>query len=374
MNKRPEELTSYQNKKVGRLLLDRVKESAEKLKEKTGKKPLLMEVCGTHTMAFSRTGLRKALEDLVDLRSGPGCPVCVAGQSDIDMIIELSKQENIVIATFGDLLRVPGSKSSLEQEKARGAKVEIFYSPADAVAYARENSSQQVVFIGIGFETTSPMVALSVKEAAALKVGNYSVLSLHKVVPPGLRALLADDDIKIDGFILPGHASAVTGRKAFAFLGEEYLIPSVIAGFEPLDLIEVIDNLVLQLLEGSARVENNHKRLVKEEGNIAAQAVMAECFDMADAFWRGVGVIPGSGMVFKKHLSGFDAAKRFQVEVPPPQIHPSCRCGEIISGKMVPKNCPAFGRACTPAQPLGPCMVSSEGACAAYYHYENMQD
>lgn len=363
-------LLRFRDRQLSRRLLQEVKSRGEDLKEKLGRRPVFMEVCGTHTVAFSQTGLRKALEDIVDLRSGPGCPVCVTDQGDIDRMIALSSLENVVLGTFGDMVRVPGSRTSLEQEKARGARVEIFYSPSDAVQWAGRNPGKQLVFLGIGFETTAPAVALSIQEAEDRGVKNYSVYSVHKLVIPALRALMMDRDPGVDGFILPGHVSAVIGRKAFDFLAEVYGIPGVIAGFEPMDLLGALENLIYQMDRGECRIDNNYSRVVREEGNKTAQAVIREFFDPVEGSWRGLGKIPASSLVLQESLHKYDALKRFPVEISRPFNPEGCRCGQVLTGKIIPTQCGMFGKECTPSRPVGPCMVSSEGACAAYYQYD----
>ncbi|MDO9573934.1 MAG: hydrogenase formation protein HypD, partial [Candidatus Contubernalis sp.] len=360
----------FRDRQLSSRLLQEVKSRGQELKEQLGRRPVFMEVCGTHTVNFSQTGLRRALEETVDLRSGPGCPVCVTDQGDIDRIIELSTKENVVLGTFGDMLRVPGSRSSLEQEKARGAQVKMFYSPSDAVRWAWRNPIKQMVFLGIGFETTAPVVALSIQEAEDQGIKNYSVYSVHKQVIPALKALLKDSDLGVDGFILPGHVSAVIGRKAFDFLALDYEIAGVIAGFEPMDLLGAVENLTQQLLQKNCRVDNNYTRVVREEGNSTAQRVIQEYFDPVEVSWRGLGKIPGSGLALKKELQVYDAIKRFPVEISRPFNQEGCRCGEVLTGKIVPTQCGMFGRDCKPSRPVGPCMVSSEGACAAYYQYD----
>ncbi|UNC92293.1 hydrogenase formation protein HypD [Candidatus Contubernalis alkaliaceticus] len=363
-------LLKFRDRQLSCQLLQEIKLKGKCLKEKLGRRPVFMEVCGTHTVAFSKTGLRKALEEIVDLRSGPGCPVCVTDQEDIDRMIQLSSLENVVLGTFGDMVRVPGSRTSLEQEKARGAWVKIFYSPSDAVQWALRNPGKQMIFLGIGFETTAPVVALSIREAEDLGVKNYSVYSVHKLVIPALRALLNDKGPGVDGFILPGHVSAVIGRKAFGFLAQEFNIPGVIAGFEPMDLLGALENLIYQMDRGECRIDNEYSRLVREEGNKTAQTVIREFFDTAEGSWRGLGKIPASSLVLQDNLQKYDALKRFPVEISRPFNKEGCRCGEVLTGKIVPTFCGMFGKECTPSRPVGPCMVSSEGACSAYFHYD----
>jgi len=332
-----------------------------------------MEVCGTHTVAISRAGLRTILGEYMELRSGPGCPVCVTDCEDIDRMVAFSSLPGVTVGTFGDMMRVPGSRTSLEGQRAAGADVRVFYSPRDAVVYAAENSERQVVFLGVGFETTAPGVAAAIAEARDKGIKNFSVFSVHKVVPPAMRAIIADPELKIHGFILPGHVSTIIGRRSFDFIAAEYGLPAVVAGFEILDIIDAIYRLLGQVLDGEARVENGYTRMVREEGNPRAQVQMAEIFEVGDASWRGFGIIPQSGLYIRPTYRYFDAAARFEVTIDPPRLANGCACGDLIKGKFTPRDCRLFGRACTPTHPVGPCMVSSEGACAAYYQYERRQ-
>lgn len=363
------ELERFRDPELVRRLLARAQRLAQRAADRLGHRPVIMEVCGTHTVALSRSGLRNALADAVELKSGPGCPVCVTDYRDIDLMLALARLPGVTIATFGDMLRVPGSTSSLERERAQGAAVEVFYSPDDAVALAAAQPERQVVFLGVGFETTAPVVGASLEQAAAQGLTNFSVFSAHKTVPPVMRALLADPELGLDGFLLPGHVSTIIGRRAFSFLGEEYGVPAAITGFEPVDILLGLSAVLAQLVAGEARVVNCYGRVVREEGNPRAQAVIDRCFAPAEASWRGIGTVPESGLALRPAYAAFDAAKRFPVSVPPPVIPRGCRCGELLRGKIKPTQCGLFGRACTPERPVGPCMVSSEGACAAYYLY-----
>lgn len=365
-------LEGFRDPLLVRRLLGRVRRLSAAAADRLGHRPVIMEVCGTHTMAISRSGLRSALADAVELKSGPGCPVCVTDYRDIDAMLALARLPGVTVATFGDMLRVPGSSSSLEKERAGGASVEVFYSPADAVAWAAAHPERQVVFLGVGFETTAPVVAASLEEAREKGLPNFTVYSAHKVIPPVMRALLADPELGIDGFLLPGHVSSVVGRRAFDFLAAEYGIPAAVTGFEPVDILLGLDAVLGQLAKGEAQVVNCYGRVVREEGNRLAQAVLDRYFEPADATWRGIGTVPASGLILKPAFAGFDAARRFTVEVPPPRIPRGCRCGELLKGKIKPTQCGLFGRGCTPEHPVGPCMVSSEGACAAYYLYDQL--
>lgn len=354
-----------------RKMLDRITALTQEVAQGLGRPAVFMEVCGTHTMAIAKSGLRGLLTGSLELRSGPGCPVCVSAQEDIDKIIALaSAHPDLVLGTFGDMVRVPGSVSSLEQERARGARVEIFYSPAEAVTFAAAHPQSQVVFLGVGFETTAPAIALSIAAAKKRGLKNYSVWSLHKIVPPVLESLLSDPELKIDGLLLPGHVCTVTGRKPFDFVATKYGVPAVIAGFEPLDLMEAVYLLLKQVAERRAETVNGYPRLVQEEGNRKARAVLREYFGPVDVPWRGFGMVPQSGLVLRENLAFYDAARRFPVTVAETVFDSDCACGDVLKGKLVSSECPLFAKVCTPLQPVGPCMVSTEGACAAYYQYE----
>lgn len=355
---------------LAKRLAEKAGQLASRAAERLGRPAVLMEVCGTHTSAISRIGLRGFLAGRVELRSGPGCPVCVTDAADIGRMIALARRPGVMVATFGDMVRVPGQNSSLERERARGARVRVVYSPAGAVDLAEANRDQEVVFLGVGFETTAPLAALSIAEAKRRGLKNYSVLSAHKMVPPVLKELLKDGEVKVDGLILPGHVSAVTGRQAFDFIGRDFGVPSVIAGFESLDILGAVYLLLVQILSGQARTENGYGRVVREEGNPAARRVLEDFFYPAGALWRGFGFMGGSGLELRKEFAAFDAGQRFPVTVSSSPRKSGCRCGELLKGKIYPDGCPLFAGACTPARPVGPCMVSSEGACAIYYKHE----
>ncbi len=331
-----------------------------------------MEVCGTHTMAISRAGLRPLLAPSVDLISGPGCPVCVTSDADIDRAIAVARMPGVVLATFGDMMKVPGTEGSLADASARGARVKVVYSPLDALDMAREDRRTDVVFLGVGFETTAPTVAATLLKAREEKLLNFFVLSFHKVVPPALRALVALEDFSVDGFMLPGHVSAVIGSEAYAFLADEFAVPCVVTGFEAADILQAIYRLMKMKEEGPA-VEIEYSRAVHPGGNRKAMAVMEEVFEPADAEWRGLFVIPGSGLALREEFRDFDAGS-WGVELPEPARDRGCRCGEILCGRIKPPECPFFAGACTPEKPVGPCMVSSEGTCAAYYLYSQEEE
>jgi hydrogenase expression/formation protein HypD len=347
-------------------LVQNIKESSQRV----GRDVKLMEVCGTHTMAAFRSGLRQLLPDGVRLVSGPGCPVCVTDPSYLDAAIELCRRPGISVATFGDLVRVPGADSSLEQERAAGASVRIVYSPSDALVLARECPSKKVVFLGVGFETTAPTVAWAIWRAARDDVRNFSVLCAHKTMPRAMDALVRDNAIKIDGFICPGHVSVITGTQIYRFICEQYRIPCVVSGFEAWDILKCVEMLLRQLAEGRAQVENEYSRSVNEHGNAAAQRLMDEVFEPCDSMWRGIGPIAGSGLAIRDKYARFDAAKALEVQFPEAHVNPLCRCGAVLRGVASPLDCRLFGRSCSPPHPIGPCMVSNEGVCAAYYKYE----
>jgi len=329
----------------------------------------LMEVCGTHTVAIARFGLRGLMPDNVTLLSGPGCPVCVTANRDIDYAIELGRLPNVAITTFGDMMKVPGSYSSLSREKADGRDIRIVYSPLDAVKMAAAEPDKQVVFLGVGFETTIPTIAVTIKEAKKQGLTNFSVLSVHKTVPKALEALVNDPEVQIDGFILPGHVSTIIGPEPYRFLASQYHVPGVATGFEPIDVLQGVWMLARQIKEGRAEVEVAYKRGVNSDGNPTARALIEEVFEPCDSDWRGIGVIPGTGLAIREAFSDFDAAKRFDVTPPEPKEIPGCQCGDVLRGVVLPFQCRLFGKGCTPEHPIGPCMVSSEGSCAAYYRY-----
>lgn len=329
----------------------------------------LMEVCGTHTVAIARNGLRTMMPEGIRLASGPGCPVCVTSNKDIDTVIALSRVPGVTIATFGDMTRVPGSTSSLLKEQAQGRSINIVYSPLDALTLAKENPDEQIVFVGVGFETTTPLVAMAIKRAKAMGLKNFSVFVAHKNMPGALETIVADPALKVNALILPGHVSTIIGVKPYEFLAQKYGIPGVITGFEPVDVLQGIAMIMRQLHEGRAEIEIAYSRGVMKEGNPVALAAIEEVFETVDATWRGLGVIPGSGYAIRDEYKEFDAFARFSPEVEPTQEPKGCRCGDVLRGIMAPNECPLFRKVCTPENPIGPCMVSSEGSCAAYFRY-----
>ncbi|CAG0989683.1 Hydrogenase maturation factor HypD [Geobacteraceae bacterium] len=328
-----------------------------------------MEVCGTHTMAIYQYGLRSLLPPQVRLISGPGCPVCVTPNDYVDRAVALCRLPGVIVATFGDMVRVPGSSSSLIEERAKGADIRIVYSPLDAVALAARNPDRKVVFLGVGFETTAPAIGGSILAAKKQGLGNYYVLAAHKTIPIPMEVLSSDPELKIDGYLCPAHVSVVIGANAYRFLAEERGVPCVVTGFEPVDVMQGVEMLARQVVEGASRVEIQYSRVVKWEGNRKAQEVIAEVLTPFDAPWRGIGVIPGSGLRIADAYGSFDAEKAIPVEVEETKEHAGCLCGEILKGKVNPFDCPLFAKACTPESPVGACMVSSEGTCAAAYKY-----
>ena len=334
----------------------------------TRERTVLMEVCGTHTHAIGRWGLRELLPKNVRLVSGPGCPVCVTPGEYIDNACRLALEQGAVIATFGDLMRVPGLETSLEAARGAGADVRTLYSPYDALALA-EATDREVVFLAIGFETTSPTVAATVAYARDRSLTNFLIIPAHKLIPPAMAALLEGGDVQVDGFLCPGHVSVTTGSAVFEPLAERYQAPCVVTGFEAEDILDGIAMLLLQMVEGRPTVEIQYKRWVSREGNRKAQARLEEVFDVCDTAWRGLGVIPQSGLGLREELSRFDALSELGIDVPPELENPGCSCGDVLRGVLDPPECPLFAKACTPATPVGPCMVSTEGSCAAFYRY-----
>ncbi len=334
----------------------------------------LMEVCGTHTMAIARSGIKKVLPENIHLLSGPGCPVCVTPPELIDGILKLADRPDVMIATYGDMVRVPGSVrgENLAKKKSLGSRVEIVYSPMDAVELAKQHPETQVVFLGVGFETTAPGTAAAVLAAREAELENFSVFPLLKTVEPVLRALIADPEFNVQGFLCPGHVAVIIGEDGLRFLPEEFGIPAVIGGFEPEDLLLSIWMLLKQIEEKNPRMENEYTRAVAPEGNPLAAAVMNRVLRPDADIWRGLGEIPQSALTLREEYAKFDARKRFSITYTPAEDTGGCRCGDVIQGKLSPASCPLFGRACTPEDPFGPCMVSSEGTCAAAFKYREV--
>jgi hydrogenase expression/formation protein HypD len=355
-------VNEYRDPELAKKLIDRIRRHSSKATR-------LMEFCGGHTGSILKHGIRQLLPDNIEMLSGPGCPVCVTASADLDRAIALSGLPEVIITSFGDMIRVPGSYSSLQQAKAKGADVRIVYSVQDALAIARGNPDKSVVFIGIGFETTAPTTAASILQAGHEGIDNYYLYSLHKVCPPIMKAILDMGEVKLDGIICPGHVSSIIGSHPYQFIPDKYNIACVVSGFEPLDILLTVDMLVNQIETEQPKVEIAYRRGVKAEGNQEAIRLMETVFEIADANWRGIGLVPSSGLRLRARYERFDAEKIFDVN-PGPSIEPrGCLCGGILRGVSTPTDCKLFRDTCTPEHPVGPCMVSSEGSCATYYHY-----
>lgn len=326
----------------------------------------LMEVCGTHTMSIAKSGMRSMLPENLRLLSGPGCPVCVTPQETIDYAIELACEKNIIMTTFGDMVRVPGTRNSLEESSPK-----IVYSPLDALSVASDNPDKDVVFIGVGFETTSPTIAATILVAQKKKLDNFFLLPAFKLIPPALRSIADSSEINVQGFILPGHVSTIIGSEPYEFLAEKYRIPGCITGFEPIDILQGILILMKQIIEGKPSITIEYERVVKPEGNRKALEMLNKVFDVCDSRWRGIGVIPGSGLKMSDAFARFDVRSKYDIEIPRSVEPKGCICGQVLLGLKMPFDCALFGKTCTPMTPVGPCMVSSEGSCAAYFKYGN---
>lgn len=324
----------------------------------------LMEVCGTHTMAIAKSGMRSMLPDSIRLLSGPGCPVCVTPQETIDYSIALCQEKNVLVTTFGDMVRVPGSRATLEAYSPH-----IVYSALDALAFAEENPGKEVVFLGVGFETTSPTIAATIITAHKKKVKNFYVLCAFKLIPPALDFIASSPKIDVQGLILPGHVSAIIGSEPYEFLAEKYGIPGCVTGFEPIDILQGILILTKQIIEGKSSITIEYDRLVSPEGNRKALEILNTVFDVCESRWRGIGSIPRSGLTLSRDFERYDARKKFNIDIPESIEPKGCICGSVLLGLKMPFDCALFGSACTPLTPVGPCMVSSEGSCAAYYKY-----
>jgi hydrogenase expression/formation protein HypD len=333
------------------------------------KEARFMEFCGGHTVAILKNGIRQLLPPTITLTSGPGCPVCVTDNADLDKAIALARLPDLILASFGDMLRVPGSSSSLQEVRAAGSDVRIVYSPLDALELARNNQQKSVVFLAVGFETTAPGVAASVLQAKQEGLKNYYILSLHKLCPPITKVLLDSGEINLQGLICPGHVSAIIGSNPWRFIAHDYGIPCVVSGFEPLDILQCVDMLVKQLASGEAKVEIAYRRGVTPQGNQTAIKIMEQVFQPAPASWRGVGKVADSGLALRPEFKDFDAELNFEFDPEPTKTQKGCICGDILRGVKTPQECRLFRKVCTPVSPVGPCMVSSEGSCAAYYHY-----
>jgi hydrogenase expression/formation protein HypD len=349
----------------------------EKKARVSGNSLKIMEVCGTHTMTIHRFGLRKLLEDAgVEMLSGPGCPVCITPDEIHDAAIGLvTEKGNTILTTFGDMTRVPTKQGSLQTiVPASGSMVKIVYSPEESLEIAKQNPRKHVIFFGVGFETTIPAVVLTAKTALKERIGNYAILSALWLIPPPLRAILESKDTEIQGFLYPGHVSAIIGERPYRFVADEFGIPGCIAGFEPSDILLAISSILDQIIEGKARIANAYARVVRPMGNSKALAVMDDTCETKDAHWRGLGLIPESGLKLKKKYSRFDAETKYGLNITYGSGDlPGCRCGDVLKGKIAPPECRLFGKKCHPDSPYGPCMVSFEGACLAYYRYSRKE-
>jgi hydrogenase expression/formation protein HypD len=345
------------------------KKLVSKINQLSTRPTRLMEFCGGHTVSIMRSGIRQLLPPTVEMLSGPGCPVCVTANADIDKAIALASLPDVIVTTFGDMMKVPGSYSSLQQARAADADIRIVYSTQDALQLARNNPSKSVIFIGIGFETTAPTIAASILEAEKEGIKNYYVLCLSKLCPPIMKALLDLGELKLDGIVCPGHVSVIIGSCPYEFIPRDYGVACAVSGFEPLDILLTVEMLVKQIETGEPKVEIAYRRGVNPEGNKTALALMDTVFEVGSADWRGIGVVPASGLNIRKKFERFDAEKSFSISTKPPLEPKGCICGDILRGVKTPIDCKLFRRACTPEHPVGPCMVSSEGSCAAYYQY-----
>ncbi len=358
-------LTEYRNPELAKKILKEIEKTATKNWK-------IMEICGGQTHSLVKNGILSVLPKNIEMLHGPGCPVCVTPLNLIDKAIYLAKEKGVILCSFGDMLRVPGSTDSLLEAKAKGADVRILYSPLEAVQIAHQNPDKEVVFFAVGFETTAPANALSILHAQKLGLKNYSILNSHVLVPPAIKALMEDPEAKIDAFLAAGHVCSIMGYWQYHELADKHKIPIVVTGFEPLDLLQGILAAVKQLENGNYHVENQYKRIVKEEGNREAQNIINQVYEYGDQMWRGIGTIPDSGWHLRKEFERFDADKKFNIDIEKVPENALCIAGDIMKGIKKPFQCPAFGTTCTPQNPLGAPMVSSEGACAAYYNFRTL--
>lgn len=358
----------FNNKKNVENLVLAINKLSSELKQVT-----IMEVCGTHTNSIAKYGIKNLLSKNIKLVSGPGCPVCVTPNNQIDQMIYLAKQKNIIIASFGDMIRVPGSKESLSKVMAEGANIKVIYSPLDAIELAKKNPTKEIVFLGIGFETTCPATAATILEAHELKLKNFSVYCAHKNMPNALNFLANDKQVKIDGLLLPGHVSTIIGIKPYQFLAKSYKLPGVISGFEAVDILHAIlmllENIQATQNNGLAKIQNAYTRGVKLEGNTNAKKLIEKVFDVNNSTWRGLGNIKNSGYIIKKMYAKLDACKKFKIKNFPEKENNNCKCGDVLRGIITPQKCSLYGKKCSPQNPIGPCMVSSEGSCAAAFKW-----
>ena len=361
-------IDEYRNSAAASYLVVEISKNAHTLSEQKVSVNI-MEVCGSHTMAISRYGIREILPQNINLASGPGCPVCVTDAGYIDTAIELARQ-GVIIATFGDMINVPGSDGrSLAKSRAEGCKIEVCYSPLSAIDLAEAKPNKEVVFLAIGFETTIAPIISMIDSVAEKNIKNISLLTAFKLVPPALESLTSDPELKIDAFLCPAHVSAIIGAKAYDPIVKKYNIPCVIASFEPVEILLGINSILKQIINGAIKVENDYERVVTYEGNKKAQEFFSKYLKEDDSSWRGIGVIPNSGLKLKKEFSQFDASEKFKIKIKTGSPDKGCRCGDVLKGKIRPLECPLYSKVCNPLNPIGPCMVSSEGTCSAYYKY-----
>jgi len=352
-------------------MLERINKAQQSINatcKKVGRRINIMEVCGTHTVAIFRNGIRSMLPANLKMLSGPGCPVCVTDQSYIDAVLELANRDDVLIATYGDMIRVPGKTGSLETRQTKG-NVHVVLSADDALQLAKDNPDKTIVFVAVGFETTAPATAVTIKEAAEQRIENFSVLAGHKLVVLAMRALLTSKNDQIHAFLCPGHVSTIIGYGAYAEIVGDFQRPCVVAGFEPVQILEGLAEICQQLAEDNPQLKSVYTAVVSEKGNTTAQKIIAECFEPADGFWRGLGKIKKSTLKLKDKYAQFDAFKQFNITESPGQEPSGCRCGEVLCGLIEPSQCKLFEKKCTPQTPIGPCMVSTEGACAAWFKY-----
>lgn len=363
-------IDEYRNSEAASYIVGKISKNANTLLEQ--KMSInIMEVCGSHTMAISRYGIRELLPKNINLISGPGCPVCVTNAGYIDTAIELA-QQGAIIATFGDMINVPGSERTLAKSRAEGCRIEVCYSPLSAIDLAEVNPDKEVIFLAIGFETTIAPIISMIDSAFEKNIKNISLFTAFKLVPPALEALTSDPELKIDAFLCPAHVSAIIGAKAYETVVKKYNIPCVIASFEPVEILLGINSILKQIINGSVKAENDYKRVVTYEGNKKAQKLFSKYLEKDNASWRGIGVIPDSGFKLKKEFSQFDAPKKFRIKIKTDTPNKGCRCGDVLKGKIRPFECPLYSKVCSPLNPVGPCMVSSEGTCSAYYKYSRI--
>lgn len=346
----------------------------DKLSKKLNRTINIMEVCGTHTVSIFRHGIRSIIPKNIKLLSGPGCPVCVTPVEDIDKMLYVSKQPNVILTTFGDMMRVPGSNGSLYKAKAEGADIRMVYSPLDALKIAEQNRDKKVVFFAVGFETTSPLIAATISEAERKGIPNFYIYSVHKLVPPALEVLVNTEELKLDGFILPGHVSTIIGSTVYEFIPLKYKKACVITGFDADDILNAIAMLLGQIIENAPKVEIQYRDAVRPEGNPKAVEFLYRFFELCNSNWRGIGVIPNSGLKLKEDFSHRDAGRIFEIPLINSREPKGCQCGLVLRGVKIPPECPLFAKLCTPENPVGACMVSSEGSCSAYYKYGRETD